>query len=251
MANPSGWGCISLPTKGTRPKENPYKLLYWMGAGILVLLLGVVALVMLRPVKSKEAPAYERTLLWLYDGSDPSGPGMAVLIEEARLENSLVALAFPAPEEARAIFKSKENARKAQRQVADLAGHQIHHRVFLPYQVVEVLTRAFGSIQVQGQVMDGPTAISYIRQDEAQGPARAMAVMMGIAEAAMERQPNLGVGEALKLAGQVETDMDLMKIPEMLQRWNGYRSQQVVPIPKLLPEAVKPFFHPDPVEPAK
>lgn len=216
-----------------------------MGAGILLLLAGVVALVMLQPSQPKELPPYERTLLYLYDGNNPGGPGVASILEEAHTEGQMVAISFPAPDSARALFKSKSSARQVQSEIEALAGHKLHHRVFLPYQVVEVLINAFGSITVDGQEINGAAAVAYIQADEATGPARALQVMMAISDAAMDRVPNMGVSEGLKLANQVSTDIDLMKIPDFLGRWANYPSPQITSLNKLAPEAVADLLHPD------
>lgn len=219
-----------------------------MGAGILVLLLGVAALVVLMPKSSKEPPTYERTLLWIYDGENPTGSGVGAIMEEAHQEGRLVAVSFPAPQQAREVFDNKYDAKKAQQQVAALAGRELHHRVFLPYSVIEVLVKATGGIEVESTTMDGPTAIRYITEDAAKGPDRALKVMLAVSDSAMYKQFNLSAGEALKLAGQIETDMDMMKIPEMLQRWSGYQSPKIVQAEKLTPEAVKELFRPDPAD---
>jgi hypothetical protein len=237
-----------LSTKGNRPKESPYKVLYWMGGALLLLFAGVAALVMLMPSGPKEVPPYERTLLWLFDGEKPSAGGVAAIIEEAHQEQKLQAVSFPAPPEALAVFRSKSSARKAQDEVAKLAGRKVHHRFFLPYSVIEVLIKATGGIQVEGRTLDGPTAIRYITEDPVKGPDRAVQVMLAIADAAMNKQFNMSAGEGLKLAGDLDTDMDLMSLPEVFQRWNSYPAPKIVTVPQLTPDAVKDLLHPDPVE---
>lgn len=222
-----------------------------MGAGILVLLLGVAALVMLMPSAPKEDPDYERTLLWIYDGENPSGSGVAAILEEAHKESGLVAVSFPAPAQAREVFTSQGKAKRATEQVAALSGREIHNRVFLPHQVVEVLIKATGGIELDGQSMDGPAAIRYITEDAAKGADRALKVLLAVADAAMYKQFSLSTGEALKLAGQIETDMDLMKFPEVLQRWSSYQNPQIVQVDELTPAAVQDLLHPDPVPEAE
>ncbi|MFZ5813907.1 MAG: hypothetical protein ACOY93_01210 [Bacillota bacterium] len=226
-------------------------MLYWMGAGILLLLAGVAALVMLMPAQPKERPAHERSLLWIYDAESPSGPAIGLLVEESHQLGRLTAVLFPAPEEARAVFQKRGDVKRVQQKVAELGRRQVHHRLFLPYQVVEALVNGFGFVEVEGRRMDGPAAVAYIREDAARGPERAYQVLMAVSVAAGERQPNIGVSEGLRLAGQIDTDLDLMAIPEVLGRWNGYGEQQVVPLPALTAEAVDKLFQPDPVEPAE
>lgn len=219
-----------------------------MGGGILALLLGVVALVLLMPSKPREVPPYERTLLWVYDSANPSGSGVGAILEEAHQEQRLSILAFPAPPEALAVFKSKDNAKKAQQQVATLAGRKVHHRLFLPYSVIEVLIKATGGIEVEGRHMDGPTAVRFITEDETKAPDRAQKVMLAVADAAMNKQFSLSTGEALRLAGQVETDMDLMGLGDVFGRWNSYGEPKAVQLQKLTPEAANPWLQPDPAE---
>lgn len=219
-----------------------------MGGALLLLVAGVVALVMLMPSEPKEVPAQERTLLWLFDGANPSSGGVAAIIEESHQTQQLQAVSFPAPPEALAVFKSKDSARRAQGEVAKLADRKLHHRFFLPYSVIEVLVKATGGIEVEGQAMDGPTAVRFIKEDPAKGPDRAVQVMLAISDAAMNKQFNMTAGEGLKLANQIDTDMDLMSLPTVFQRWNSYQAPKITSIPALKPETVKDLLKPDPVE---
>lgn len=218
-----------------------------MGAGILALLLGVAALVVMMPSSGpKEKPLHERTLLWIYDKENPTGSGVGAIMEETEQEGRLVAVSFPAPERARQLFERQSDAKKVQAEVAALAGREVHHIVFLPHSVIEVLIKATGGIEVDGQTMDGPTAIRHITEDAAKGPDRALQVMLAVSDAAMYKQFNLSAGEALRLAGQIKTDLDLMKFPEVLQRWSSYQNPQIVMVEKLTPEAVQGLLQPDP-----
>lgn len=222
-----------------------------MGGALLLLFAGVAALIMLMPSGPREIPPHERTLLWIYDGENPGAGGVGAVIEEAHQEQKLQAIAFPAPPEVLAVFQRQSQAKKAQAAVADLVDRKVHHRFFLPYSVIEVLIKATGGIEVEGKGYDGPSAIRFITEDPAKGPDRAVKVMLAISDAAMNKQFNMSAGEGLKLAGQVETDMDLMKLPEVFQRWNSYPSPKIVTVPRLTPDAVKELLYPDPVEEPK
>ena len=106
---------------------NPYKVLYWMGGALAVLLLGVVALIALTPgSKNKVAPDPERTVLWLYDDAAPAGPAAVAIIEESRSPSRRAAVPFAAPEEAVKAYGGK-SSKKGQEALASMLGRQLHH----------------------------------------------------------------------------------------------------------------------------
>jgi hypothetical protein len=212
------------PTKNT---GSPYKVLYWMGGALAVLLLGVVALIMLAPGGGDKTPADpERTVLWLYDEADPAGPAAVAIIEESRSQSRLLAVPFSAPEDARKAYGGK-SSKKGQEALAALAGRELHHRVFMPYSVVETLINAAGRITVEGQKVDGASAIAYIKAGGEEGPVRVAQVMMGLAQAVSVNGVAMSTSEGLKLARLVDTDIDLLAIPDMLGRWSEYVTPRV------------------------
>ncbi len=221
-----------------------------MGAGLLVLALGVVALVMFAKPEPKEQPPFERTILWIYDADNPTGTGLVTVLEESREGGTLTAATLPAPDEAMAVFKSGGSARRAQKEVEAIAGRRIHHRVFLTYQVVGTLVDSVSGIELDGKLLTGSQAIAYVKEGGTRAPERAYAVLMAMADVAMnKRAPSMGVSEALALARQIETDMDLTAIPEVLQRWSGYPEPRIVHLQALTGEAVQDLFQPDPEAP--
>lgn len=232
-------------TKPSKPSGSPYKILYWMGAGVLVLLLGVVALAVLIKPQPRETADPARTLLWLYETGNKGGSGWLTVIEESPSRNSLAAVPFPAPESALQAYAGT-GARKAQAQVAALLQRDLHHRVFMPLDVVAILIDAAEGIDVNGGRMGGPSAIAYIREGGAEsGARRAAEVMLALAEAA-QRGMNMGVSEGLSLARQVETDLDLMSIPDMMGRWNSYGTLEVARPAANEPQFVRQHLLPDP-----
>lgn len=240
---------MTLAKKPTKPQGNPYKVLYWMGAGVLVLFAGILALVLLQPKRApRVAPDPERTLLWLYDSSNPGSAANATVIEESRSDGTLVAVAFVAPDEALQAFGPQKSSRKVQEFLATQLDRKLHHRVFLPYSVVATLIDAADGITVDGQAMRGADAVAYITAGDQQSASRATAVMLALSDQVYYYGLNMGVREGLSLARQVDTDFDLMSIPDVLGRWSGYDNPSVQAPATSDPAALQALLTPDPVE---
>jgi hypothetical protein len=198
-----------------------------MGGALAVLLLGVVALIALTPgSKNKVAPDPERTVLWLYDDAAPAGPAAVAIIEESRSQSRLAAVPFAAPEEAVKAYGGK-SSKKAQEALASMLGRQLHHRVFMPYSVVSTLINAAGGIAVEGRKLDGAGAVAWIKEGAENSPVRAAQVMMGLAQAVSANGVQMSASEGLGLARRVDTDLDLMAIPDVLGRWSEYVTPRV------------------------
>lgn len=229
-----------------RPKKpaSPYKVLYWMGAALLVLAVGITALVIYSN-RNRQVADPERTLLWMYDANDPTAPAVATIIEESRSRSRLVAVPFVAPEAAQKAFASGD-AKGAQESVATLVGRKIHHRVFLPYSVTATLIDAAGGINVGGQRLNGTKAMDLVRASGDQAAVRSAQVLMALAKSASANGVNMGVSDGLKLAQQMNTDLDLMGIPDVLKRWNSYQAPQVTPPTGGEPGAAQSLLLPDP-----
>lgn len=214
-----------------RKGGNPYAVLYWMGAALVVLIAGVIALAMLRPKAAPPDP--ERTLLWLYDPQNPSGSAVAAVIEESPSQQVLRLVGFPAPA-ALVQLQAIEGGRAGrliQEQLAGALNRQIHHRVFLPHGVVTQLIDAAGGIAVHGRDLSGAGAVAWLQEDPQDQPRRAALIMLALAEAATTRGVNMGVREGLALAGQIDTDLDLLAIPDVLARWSQYPAPAVEAVP--------------------
>ncbi len=227
---------------------NPYKVLYWMGAGVVVLLLGVLALAVLNKPEPYVVPDPERTVLWLYDDKDKAGPAQVAIIEESRSSSSLHAVPLPAPEDARKTYGERGSARAVDTLAASLQ-RRLHHRVFLPYSVVTKLIDAAGGIRVEGKDYTGASAVAYIREGGDQGARRAALVMLGLADAAATRGVSMGVSDGLALARSVDTDLDLTSIPDVLGRWSGYVNPRVETPVNFAPAELQKLLQPDPAEP--
>lgn len=237
------------PAKPTN--QNPYKILYWMGAALLVLAIGVVALIMLSPKPSGEPGDPERTLLWLYDSSAPEADTTtAIVIEESRSRGLLTAVPFAPPADLRAVYGGK-NPKKAQEEVAAQTGREVAHRVFLPYTVVQTLVDAAGGVKVEGKALNGAQAVTYIRDGKDQAPGRAAQVMLALAAAVNTNGVNMSAGDGLKLARQVDTDIDLMAIPDVLGRWSGYATPRIQVPSSNDPKAMQNLLLPDSGNPAR
>ena|GEM_PF-2859698 len=242
-----------MGTKGTQPpkKENPYKVLYWMGAGLVVLALGVAALIMFVDTGPKERPPFERTLLWIYDAENPGSSALVALLEEGQEAGTLTVATAPAPAEVVALFQETGSARKALKEVESLVGRTVQNRVFLPYQTIQTLVDSVSGIEMGDRLLTGSDAVAYIKEGGEKGPERAFAVLMRMADIAMnKRAPNMSVSEGLALARQIETNMDLMAIPEVLGRWSGYSEPKIAHLPALTRESVSNLFQPDPADSA-
>jgi hypothetical protein len=216
--------------KSAKTAGNPYKILYWMGAALAALALGVVALIVLLPGdKGKTPPDPERTLLWLYDASaqGPDKAEVAIIIEESASRGQLTAIPFKPGADLLAASGGGTGAHKAQELLATQLERQVQHRVFLPYSVVSLLINAAGGVSVDGQTLKGPQAVALIREGGADAPQHAAAVMLALARAVNENGVDMTAGDGLRMARQVETDLDLMAIPDVLGRWSGYTSPQV------------------------
>lgn len=205
------------------PKKSDNRILYWLGAGALVLLAGIIALIFVarKPAQGPADP--ERTLLLVYDGANPAGTLSAAVIEESRSNASLAAYSFPPPEGMKSGVAAQE-VRKVQSDFAALVKRQVHHRVYLPYSVVSTLVDAAGGIDVDGKALTGDQAVAVIRESKGD---RSVSVLLALGDAVGRRGVNMSVSQGLGLARQVETDLDLMGMPDVLGRWNGYSAPKV------------------------
>lgn len=220
-----------------------------MGAGVLVLMVGLIALVMLKKPAPRVQADPERTMVWLYESGAKGGPGYVTLIEESRSRGTLAAVSFPAPEAARSVYAGK-GARRAQEQVSQYVSRQVHHRVFLPFSVVSTLIDAAGGVEVGGRSLSGSEAVTYVRQGGEKEPGRGIEVMLALSQAIAQRGINMGVSQGLSLAREVETDLDLMSIPDVLGRWNNYASPQLKVPATGDAAAIQALLQPDPPPPA-
>lgn len=216
-----------MTKRPTKRAENPYKLLYWMGGALVLLMLGVAALIMFMPKQNAGGPKDpERTLLWIYDESNPRGPAAVAVIEESRSRSSLVAVPFPAPAEALAAFDGSKS-RRAQELLSGQLERKIHNRVFLTHKVLATLINASGGIQLDGTPMRGEAAVAYIKEGGDQSAHRALQALLAMADAVAVNGVNMGVSEGLALARQVDTNLDLMAIPDLLGRWGDYQTFRI------------------------
>lgn len=198
-----------------------------MGGALLLLALGVVALVMFMPKQNGGGPKDpERTLLWIYDDADPKGPAAAAIIEESRSQGTLIAVPFPAPAEALAVYEGSRS-RRTQDLLAQQLDRKLHNRVFLSTKVVSTLINASGGIKVDGTAMRGDEALAFIQEGGDQSAYRAMQVMLAMADSVAYNGVNMSISEGLALARQVDTNMDLMTIPDVIGRWSDYSTVRV------------------------
>ncbi len=208
-----------------------------MGGALVLLFVGVAALIMLMPKPvPREASDPQRFILWVYDESDRGGPAAVAIVEESRSAGTLKVVTFPAPESARELL-AKGSPRKAHYEVARLLDRQIHHRLFLPHSVIATLIDASGGIRVDGRQLSGSEAITYIREGGEEEPARAMRVLLALADSVATNGVNLSFGEAMGLASKLDTDMGATAIPKVLARWTGYGDPEIIPAPAVGPEA--------------
>lgn len=229
---------------GKKAAGNPYKVLYWMGGALLVLIIGVVALGVIAGKDKGQVKDPERTMLWLYNLDNPAGTASVTLIEESRNQQRLVAVPFTAPDEVVQAYGGK-SSKKAQQQMTTYLDRQVHHRVFLPYSVVASLIDAAKGIDLDGRRVSGEQAIAYIKDGKDQAALRSTAVMMALAEAVSERGIEMGVSDGLKLARDIDTDIDLVAIPEVLGRWSGYENLVIAPPEGQGPAGIQKLLLPD------
>jgi hypothetical protein len=218
---------MRVSKKSAKTPGSPYKVLYWMGAALALLAVGVVALIMLQPEKGPP-PDPERAVLWLYDASaqGQNQSAVAIVIEESRSRGQLAAVPFrPGSDLSTAAASSPK---KAQDLLQTQLERKLHHRVFLPYSVVSLLVDAAGGIRVDGQAMSGAQAVAYVAEGGDKAAQRAASVMLAMAKAVNENGVDMSASEGLRLARQVDTDIDLMAIPDVLSRWSGYSSPRVL-----------------------
>lgn len=216
-----------MASQPKKPGGSPYKVLYWMAGLIGLLLAGVVALVLLMDRPQPGGPRDpERTLLWMYDARNPTAVAAVAIIEESRSRGTLVAAALPAPESAMALF-SPEKGRRVQEEMARFANRKLHNRVLLPYDVIAQLADAAGGVDLDGRRLSGAEAIAFIHAGGEQAAARAVLVMLSLAEGVGERGITMGVSDGLRLARQIETNLDLTAIPTLLERWTGYPEPRI------------------------
>ncbi|HYF91128.1 MAG TPA: hypothetical protein VD969_02660 [Symbiobacteriaceae bacterium] len=226
-------------------KGNPYRVLYWMGASVILLIVAVLVLIKLAPGKEGGPPPDpERTMIWLYDPADASAPAQVVLLEESPSQDTLSAVAFSAPDDLQQVFGGN-HPRPAQDALATQVGRAVHHRVFLPYSLVATLIDAAQGIAADGRAMTGAEAIAYIRAGGDVGPNRAARVLLALADAVHRRGLEMSASEGFKLARQVETDIDLTLIPDVLSRWSQYGNPTVQAVPGQDLQTVQKLLAPD------
>lgn len=232
-----------MKKQGAKAKGNPYKVLYWMGGALVLLVAGVLLLAQLAPGDGGGPPPEpERTVIWLFDAANESATAQVMLLEESRLSAKLSAVAFPAPADLQAVHGGSHGSR-AQKELAAQVGREVHNRVFLPYSVVVTLIDAASGITVGGKDLSGAQAMAYIKEGGDAGPDRAARVMLALADAVNTKGISMGVSEGLRLAGQVDTDIDLTAIPDVLARWSQYQNPTVRAVPDV--ETAKTLLAPD------
>lgn len=233
---------LSKPAK----KSNPYKLLYWMGAGVLLLFVGIFALVKLRPDPTpRERPANERTLLWVYDRSQKAGPALGIIIEESHVARSLSAVAFPVPDSIRQTYAAR-GPYQAQIALETELGRKLHHRIWLPYSVLGVLIDASGGVDVAGKRLTGEEAEAFISTGGEKGSARATEVLLGLVDGISQRGIELSVSKGLTLANQIDTDYDLSAMPDVFGGWSSYAQPRVVSLTAFEKAGISQALQPDP-----
>jgi hypothetical protein len=231
-----------LKKQDAQGKGSPYKVLYWMGGALVLLLGGVLLLAQLAGGKGGPPPEPERTVIWLFDAANKATTAQVILLEESRLSQRLTAIAFAAPADVQGVHGGSRGGR-TQKELTKQLEHEVHNRVFLPYSVVVTLIDAASGITVDGRDMAGAQAVAYMQEGADKGPDRAAQVMLALAEAVNTKGISMGVSEGLKLAGQVDTDIDLTAIPDVLARWSRYENPAVRPVPDLA--AAKALLAPD------
>lgn len=235
---------MSKGPRPVKPQSNPYKLLYWMGAGVVLLLVGVVTLALVFKPQPRERPDPERTLIWFYQDGNKGGPAVVAVLEESRDQGSLVAVPFLAPEQAIAAYASRGTV-AGTNEVSTMLQRKLHHRLFLPYSLVATLIDAARGILVDGKQLDGVGAMAYINEGGDQTASRTIAVMLALTESVSTNGVSMGMAEGLQLARQVETSMDLTSIPQVLERWNQYPTIKIAAPPSNDPEAVRKLLQAD------
>lgn len=232
-----------MKKQGEKAKGSPYKVLYWMGGALVLLVVGVLLLAKLAGGNGGGPPPEpERTVIWLFDSAKESAPAQVILLEESRLSAKLSAIAFAAPADLQAVHGGNHGSR-VQKELAKQVEREVHNRVFLPYSVVITLIDAASGITVGGKDLSGAQAMAYIQEGGTAGPDRAAQVMLALAEAVNTKGISMGVSEGLRLAGQVDTDIDLTAIPDVLARWSQYKNPKVSAVPDL--GAAKALLAPD------
>lgn len=212
-------------TRRPPSKGNPYRALWWLGGGLGLLLAGVLAVVLLAP-DPKQKPDPERTVLWLYDAANPTGEAVAVVVEESGSRQRLVIVPLLVPGDVQATFADR-GARKGRDLLTERLGRRLHHHVMLPYTVLQSLVDGAKGLSVDGWSLDGAKAVAYVKDGGNSAPNRAASVMLALADAVAAHGLELSPSEGFRLARQVETDLDLMLVPEALSRWSRFGNPQV------------------------
>lgn len=217
------------PLRRADAPGNPNRILYWLGGLLALLAAGVAALIALalQPRDSDRTPIAgpERTLIWIYDAERPDAGAVAAVVEESRDRGTLRVVAFPVPPDLVQVHAGA-GARRAWEELERSLGRRVDHAIFLPAGVIARLIDASGGIALGNRSLTGAEAVAYLLAGEDQ-PRRAVEVFLALAEAATARGVNLGIQDAMALAGQVETDLDLLSLPAVLSRWSGYPAPQV------------------------
>lgn len=202
----------------SRRARSPYAVLWWLGGALLVLLVGVLAYARLRPSPVVDP---ERVLLWLYDGADRAGPAMAAVLEESPGRRSLHVVLFPAPDAARQGFAAA-GAGQAEALISTALQRRLHRRLFLPYEVLARLIDAAGGVRLGGHPLAGAEAVAIIDPQSPNFADRALQVLLALFDAGADHGLSIGAGEGLRLAQQVDTDLDLLSLPQHIERWRSY-----------------------------
>lgn len=230
MPNPEGRECRGVTILATKKQStsNPYKVLYWMGAGVLLLFVGIGALVWLMPKPNVQPRDPARAVVWLHDEAQQTN--LLVVLVESRSRSTLTALPLPASfkldgtsHDMGAKLRA-DGGREARKAVAAALGREMHNRLIAPTGAIVKLIDAAKGVDLEGKRMSGSEAIQWLMAppSETEKANRATAVFLALVQAATYRGVDMGMSEGLALARQIDTDFDLMDLPTVLGRWAGH-----------------------------
>lgn len=223
------------PRGGAKGPAHPYTVLAVLGVVLVVLVGGVIALA-LRGQPPAAGP--DRVALWLAQVGRPEADrrDMVLLVEERRAEAVLNIVVLPARLQVAgrslALFPARGAGRQAVAALQQAVGRRVRYYAVMPEAPLAQLVGLAGGLAVDGRTLDGAAAVAYLfgEASVATRMERAPRLLLAVLEAAAAGRMRLGVGDLLALAGQVETDLPLLELPDRFARWAGYQAR-VAPAP--------------------
>lgn len=220
---------------GSKPKAkggSPYRILYWFGAVLVVLVIGVVYL----GSRSGSAARLTRTAIWL---AQPSGTADArqdliLLIEELPRGGGVTMLLLPARLEGRAVLPGADGGRAAAAELQDIIGYRVRNYLVIPEDVLVEMINYGPRLTASGQPpLDGQAAAAYLfgAPDPAEQLARAGELLPQFFANAFSGRLEISLAEGRRLFGRMQGNLGILDLADRGPAWFGSGVPALHPAP--------------------